>query len=47
MTSQFRDALGEQKTPWIELSSSILEERIDEAVNAIDRVLAEPWRCGP
>jgi nicotinamide riboside kinase len=46
MTDRFRTALGEQKTPWIEVSGSDRDQRVREAVAAIDRVLAEPWRCG-
>jgi len=47
MTDMFRQALGEQKTPWIEVTGGDREARVRESVAAIDRVLAEPWRCGP
>jgi NadR type nicotinamide-nucleotide adenylyltransferase len=46
MTDRFRTALGEQKTPWIELSGLDHAQRVRHAIEAIDRVLAEPWRCG-
>lgn len=46
MTDSFRRALGEQKTPWIELSGHDPEARLAESVAEIDRVLAEPWRLG-
>lgn len=46
MTNRFREALGEQKTPWIEVSGADHSLRLAESIEAIDRVLAEPWRCG-
>lgn len=39
MTNQFREALGQQSTPWIELDGYNVDERLQRAVAAIDDVL--------
>jgi nicotinamide riboside kinase len=39
MTNQFREALGQQPTPWIELDGYNVDERLQRAVAAIDDVL--------
>jgi len=47
MTQRFREALGDQGTPWIELSGHDHEARVRAAIAAIDTALQEPWRCAP